>query len=87
MITSGLILILVFFFFQLSVAGESNQTRRLQSEECSACGPSNNTRLSIDSVLGAGEKTEWRSFPKTNDSVLHKINITIRFPQVCIIIC
>lgn len=79
--------ILKFSLFQLSIAGESNQTRRIQSEDCSACDPLSNTKLSIDSVLGARAKSEWRSLPKTNDSILQEINITIRFPQVCSIIC
>ena len=77
---------LKFSLFQLSIAGESNQTRRMQSEDCSACDPLSNTKLSIDSVLGASAKSEWRSLPKTNDSILQEINITIRFPQVCKII-
>lgn len=86
-ITRGLILWLMFSLFQLSIAGGSNQTRWLQSEDCSACDPLSNTTLSIESVMGAGVKREWRSLPKTSDSVLQEINITIRFPQVCVIIC
>ena len=73
--------------FQLSIAGESNQTRRMQKEDCSACDPLSNTKLSIDGVMRAGAKSEWRSLPKTNDSILQEISITIRFPQVCNIIC
>ena len=74
------------YLFLISVVDESYQTNGKQRDECSACDPSKSTPYSIKSVLEGDGTVEWRSLPKKRGSVLQEVNITINFPQVCIVV-